>query len=67
MKLQSYPLTLNSNYDFLSYIQDVGELESPATYSFEFPADKNMIIKTFCQKIFFDRRKNFGKAWITKL
>lgn len=67
LKLHSYPLTLNSKYDFLSYIQDVGELDSPATYSFEFPADKNMTKKTFCQKIFFDRRKNFGKAWITKL
>ena len=65
--LKSYPIIVESNYDFLSYIQDASVLENSTAYSFEFPENKQMSMKTFCQKIFFDRRKNFGKAWITKL
>lgn len=66
-KLNEYPLVKQFDYDFLNYIQDKGDLDVPSTYEFEFRDDPSMTLRTFCQKIWFDRRKNFGKAWIKKL
>lgn len=68
-ELNNYPKHMDFNYDFLSYVQDAGELEpgNKIQYGFEFPENKKMTLSVFCQKIFFDRRRNFGKAWISKL
>lgn len=65
--LSQYPITERFDFDFLSYIQNRGELNVSVSYVYNFPEDKDMSFLTFCQKIFFDRRRNFGKAWISKL
>ena len=65
-KMTDYPKTVNTDYDFLGYIQGANELTVPSTYEFEFPEDKTMSLQQFCEQIFFARRRNFGKAWITK-
>lgn len=65
-ELGTYPRTVELDYDFLGYLQGKGELEQAATYKYDFPDDKKMSIATFCEQIFFARRKNFGKAWISK-
>jgi hypothetical protein len=67
VRLKEYPLIEQFDYDFLNYIQDKGDLVVPSTYEFEYRDSADMTLRTFCQKIWFDRRKNFGKAWITKL
>ena len=33
----------------------------------DFPEDKEQSLERFCEQIFFARRRNFGKAWLTKL
>jgi hypothetical protein len=48
-------------------VQDIAELNTAATYEFDFPEDKDMSLQQFCEQIFFARRRNFGKAWVTKL
>jgi radical SAM superfamily enzyme YgiQ (UPF0313 family) len=63
---QSYPKKINFKHDIFSYLQGQGELEQPASYDFDFPEDKNMSLQKFCEQIFFARRRNFGKAWVTK-
>lgn len=62
---QSYPKILKFDHDILGYVQGNNELKSPVTYEFEFPEDKSMSLAQFCEQIFFARRRNFGKAWIT--
>ncbi len=62
-----YPQTINFKYDLLGYIQNGTELVKDSTYYFDFPEDKDMSLARFCEQIFFARRRNFGKAWITKL
>jgi hypothetical protein len=42
------------------------ELNKDASYEFEFPEDKTMSLQRFCEQIFFARRRNFGKSWITR-
>jgi putative methyltransferase len=61
-----YPKTINFKYDLMGYIQNGTELLKDSIYHFDFPEDKNMSLARFCEQIFFARRRNFGKAWITK-
>ena len=64
--MSEYPRIINTDYDFLGYIQGNNDLDISSTYEFEFPEDKTMSLQQFCEQIFFARRRNFGKAWITK-
>ena len=65
--LHTYPKTLDTSHDILGYLQNsTQDIEAPTTYRFEFPENPDMSMEMFCEKIFFDRRKNFGKAWIYK-
>jgi hypothetical protein len=45
---------------------ELKEANDNAEYYFEFPEDKNMSLARFCEQIFFARRRNFGKSWITR-
>lgn len=64
--IQQYPQVLSFENDFLGYIQNGLPLSSPTNYEFDFPEDKDMSLQRFCEQIFFARRRNFGKAWVTK-
>ena len=66
VEAKTYPKLLNFDYDFLGYIQSNQELEKETVYEFNFPEDKDMSLQQFCEQIFFARRRNFGKSWITK-
>jgi tRNA A37 methylthiotransferase MiaB len=63
-ELASYPRTVKLDYDFLGYMQQGKELNKETTYTFDFTENKEMSLTTFCEQIFFARRKNFGKAWV---
>jgi len=65
--IQNYPKTIKLSHDIIGYVQDDAEINDTATYEFDFPEDKDMSLQRFCEQIFFARRRNFGKAWITKL
>jgi putative methyltransferase len=62
----SYPLNIELKNDIIGYVQgDV--LENTVAYEFDFPENKSMSLQQFCEQIFFARRRNFGKSWITRL
>jgi hypothetical protein len=63
----SYPRHITLNHDIFGYVQDACDLSNAADYHFDFPEDKDMSLQQFCEQIFFARRRNFGKAWVTKL
>jgi len=65
-KTHQYPQVLHFKHDILGYIQTDMELNNPASYEFDFPEDKDMSLQRFCEQIFFARRRNFGKSWVTK-
>ena len=65
--VKDYSLRLAVNNDILGYLQDNTELKKQVEYEFEFPENKEMSLQQFCEQIFFARRRNFGKAWITRL
>lgn len=65
-KTIEYPKVMEFKHDFLGYIQHGSELVNTTRYEFDFPEDKAMSLAQFCEQIFFARRRNFGKAWITK-
>jgi hypothetical protein len=61
-----YPMTLDFDYDFLSYLLEDSELDTPVNYKFDFLEAKDITIERFLENIYFSRRRNFGKAWISK-
>jgi hypothetical protein len=65
-RISEYPLIVESKLDILGYIQHNTDLNVPSKYEFDFPEDKTMSLQRFCEQIFFARRRNFGKAWVTK-
>ena len=64
--VKSYPKQIDFTHDIFGYVQDSTELNKPASYIFDFPEDKTMSLQQFCEQIFFARRRNFGKAWVSK-
>jgi radical SAM superfamily enzyme YgiQ (UPF0313 family) len=64
--IKQYPKVLEFEYDIPGYVQDTNELHEKSSYEFDFPEDKNQSLQRFCEQIFFARRRNFGKAWLTK-
>lgn len=63
----NYPKTVNLNYDFLGYLRDGEKLETPVTYQFNFNEDKDTSFPRFLDNIFYQRRRNYGKAVIKKV
>ena len=64
--IDSYDKIVELEYDIIGYIQENLNLEKKAVYKFEFPEDRSMSLQRFCEQIFFARRRNFGKAWISR-
>jgi hypothetical protein len=62
----SYPLNIELKNDIIGYVQG-DALENTVAYEFDFPENKSMSLQQFCEQIFFARRRNFGKSWITRL
>jgi putative methyltransferase len=65
--IPNYPMVVDFDYDFLGYLQDDMELNSPSKYKFDFLESKDITIERFLENIYFSRRRNFGKAWVGKL
>lgn len=64
--IHNLPRKINFKYDFLEYLQNDVKLEKDAAYQFDFNEDKTMSLTRFCENLYFYRRRNFGKTWITK-
>ena len=62
----NYPIQIELANDIIGYVQG-DSLDNKSLYEFDFPEDKSMSLQQFCEQIFFARRRNFGKSWITKL
>ena len=62
----TYPINIELDNDIIGYVQGE-QLDNNSVYEFDFPEDKSMSLQQFCEQIFFARRRNFGKSWITKL
>lgn len=65
--IKDYPKTLTFDYDFLEYIIHDGDINNMRSFYFDFPENKEISLQQFCEQIFFARRRNFGKSWVTPL
>jgi putative methyltransferase len=64
--IEQFPYTVQFDYDFLGYILDDTPLENTVKYKFEFHESKDISLDRFLENIYFGRKRNFGKALITK-
>jgi len=65
-RIKDYPKVIQFKHDIYGYLIHDTELDVPCTYKFEFNEDKNISLTRFCENIYFQRRRNFGKAWLFK-
>ncbi len=65
-KVRDYPIVKQYDYDFLGDLLEDGPLENKTTYKFDFIESKDITIERFLENIYFSRRRNFGKAWVTR-
>lgn len=66
-EIKNYSKIITFKHDIPGYVQNIQNLNTTCTYEFEFPEDHDMSLQRFCEQIFFARRRNFGKSWLTKL
>ena len=64
--IEQFPYAVQFDYDFLGYILDNTPLENTVRYKFEFHESKDISVDRFLENIYFGRKRNFGKALITK-
>jgi putative methyltransferase len=64
-QITQYPKQIRLSHDIPKYVQEDIELQKEIVYTFDFPENKNMSLQQFCEQIFFARRRNFGKAWLS--
>jgi radical SAM superfamily enzyme YgiQ (UPF0313 family) len=64
--IEQFPYVMKFDYDFLGYILDNAPLENTVKYKFEFHESKDISLDRFLENIYFGRKRNFGKALITK-
>jgi len=64
--IDKYPCTESFQYDFLGYLQDDLPLNNKVTYDFDFADDRDITFDYFLESIYFGRKRNFGKAVITR-
>ena len=65
-KVKNYPIVKQYDYDFLGDLLEDGPHENKTTYKFDFIESKDITIERFLENIYFSRRRNFGKAWVTR-
>lgn len=65
-RISQFPYTVNFDYDFLGYMLDNSELKTTVDYKFDFHESKDISLDRFLENIYFGRKRNFGKAVITK-
>ena len=65
-KVKNYPIVKQYDYDFLGDLLEDGPLENKTAYKFDFIESKDITIERFLENIYFSRRRNFGKAWVTR-
>ena len=65
-RLKQYPLSKTFDYDFFGYIVNDTPLEAMTMVNFDFRENKEMSFDRFLQDYWYGRKRNFGKAYITR-
>jgi len=67
-QIRQYPQKIELNWNIFEYISmDQDLVFEKILYNFEFPEDNTMSLESFLEKIYFSRRRNFGRAAISRL
>ena len=64
--LPALPIQQKFDYDFLGYLLDDADINTPCLYKFDSVEDKTMSMDRFLENMYFARKRNFGKTTITK-
>jgi tRNA A37 methylthiotransferase MiaB len=66
--LRDYPLILELDYNLYDFLtSDIELIQIPETLRLDFTDRQDMLLQEFLEKIYFSRRRNFGKAQIIKI
>ena len=64
--LPALPIQQQFDYDFLGFLLDDLDINTPCVYKFDSVEEKTMSMDRFLENMYFARKRNFGKTTITK-
>ena len=64
--ISQFPYFIEYDYDFLGYLLDDKALLTSVQYEYQFNESVDISLDRFLENIYFGRKRNFGKALITK-
>lgn len=65
--LPNLPVVKKFDYDFLGYLLDNDSLKQACQYRFDTVEDRNMSQDRFLENVYFGRKRNFGKSFISRI
>jgi len=65
--LKIYPVHKTYDYDFNGFLVNNTDIKTPTIYEFNYRYGQDMLLDDFCARIWFDRKRNFGKAEIKRV
>jgi hypothetical protein len=65
--LPNLPVTQKFDYDFLGYLLDNSQLDRSCEYQFDTVEDRTMSQDRFLENVYFGRKRNFGKSFISRI
>ena len=65
--LPNLPVVKQFDYDFLGYLLDNAALDQPCQYQFDTVEDRSMSQDRFLESVYFGRKRNFGKSFISRI
>lgn len=65
--LPNLPVVKKFDYDFLGYLLDNDLLKQACQYRFDTVEDRNMSQDRFLENVYFGRKRNFGKSFISRI
>jgi hypothetical protein len=65
--LPNLPVIKQFDYDFLGYLLDDAKLKQTCEYKFDTVEDQTMSQDRFLENVYFGRKRNFGKTFISRI
>jgi hypothetical protein len=65
--LPTLPVCKKFDYDFLGYLLDNQNLGQSCEYQFDTQEDRTMSQDRFLENVYFGRKRNFGKSFISRI
>jgi hypothetical protein len=66
-RLDQYPMNKSYDYSFYDFVIYDEDLFEPVAYTFEYAYGKQIVLDDYCARLWYDRKRNFGRAQVKRV